>query len=190
MRRVGDDFEDEYPGADALATECFVNLLHAGKMLMELHNRQSREQYQLSPNAREILAVVEGAGQPLEPSVIAARVLITAATTTAILDTLEKRGLIRRLRHPGDRRRLLVAITPAARAILDELLPSLHACEREVISSALSSPEQHELLHLIAKLQYAAAVLEAQKAPARPAAARQRSSLPGGDAPAMTGTRE
>ena len=24
--RVGDDFEDEYPGASALATECFANL--------------------------------------------------------------------------------------------------------------------------------------------------------------------
>ena len=28
--RVGDDFEDEYPGASALATECFANLCQAG----------------------------------------------------------------------------------------------------------------------------------------------------------------
>ena len=95
LRRVGVDFEDEYPGATALATECFANLFHAGNLLMELHNRQTREEYQLSPSARQVLAVVEGAGQPLEPSVIAERVLITTGSMTSILDTLEKRGLIK-----------------------------------------------------------------------------------------------
>ena len=139
LRRVGEDFEDEYPGANALATECFANLYQAGDLLMELHNRQSREEYQLSPSARQILAVVEGAGEPLEPSVIAERVLVTTGTMTSVLDTLEKRGLVQRMPHPDDRRKLLVDITPDAQAILDELLPSLHARERDVISNALST---------------------------------------------------
>ena len=86
LRRVGEDFEGEYPGASALATECFANLCQAGHVLIELHNRQSREEYQLSPSARQVLAVVEGAGQPLEPSVIAERVLITTGTMTSVLD--------------------------------------------------------------------------------------------------------
>ena len=187
-RRVGDDFEDEYPGASALATECFVNLFHAGDVLMELHNRQTREEYQLSPSARQVLAVVEGAGQPLEPSVIAERVLITTGTMTSVLDTLEKRGLIERMPHPDDRRKLLVDITPEAQAILDELLPSLHAREREVISGALSTSEQRELLHLVAKVQHAA--LQAQSTPAPHAATRQRPSRPSRDTPTMKGKRE
>jgi DNA-binding MarR family transcriptional regulator len=156
LRRVGDDFEDEYPGASALATECFDNLLHAGHLLIKLHNRESREVYELSPSARQVLAVVKGAGQPLEPSVIAERVLITTGTMTTVLDTLEKRGLIKRTPHPDDRRKLLVNVTPDAQAILDKLLLSLHAREREVISGALSTREQRELLRLIAKVQQAA----------------------------------
>ena len=60
--RVGDDFEVEYPGASALATECYANLWRAGDLLMELHNQQTRDQYGLSPSARQVLAVVEGAG--------------------------------------------------------------------------------------------------------------------------------
>jgi DNA-binding MarR family transcriptional regulator len=176
FRRVGDDFEDEYPGASALATECFANLFHAGNLLMELHDRHTRENYQLSPSARQVLAVVEGAGEPLEPSVIAARVLITRGSMTSILDTLEKRGLVQRVPHPDDRRRLLVEITPDAQTILDELLPALHARERDVITSALSTTEQRELLRLIAKLQHAA--LDAQSTPAPPAAARQRAKRP------------
>ena len=154
--RVGGDFEEEYPGASALATECFANLYRAGGLLMELHNRQTREQYRLSPSAREILAIIEGAGQPLEPSVIAERLLITTGSMTSLLDTLEKRGLIRRLPHPGDRRKLLVDITPAAQVIVDEFLPSFHAREREMISGALTTNEQRQLLRLVTKIQQAA----------------------------------
>jgi DNA-binding MarR family transcriptional regulator len=176
LRRVGDDFEDEYPGASALATECYANLCQAGDLLMELHNRQSREEYQLSATARQVLAVVEGAGTPLEPSVIADRVLVTTGTMTSVLDTLEKRGLIRRMPHPDDRRKVLVDITDGAQAILDELLPSLHARERDVIRGALSTPEQRELLRLVAKVQRAA--LEAQSPPTSPAAPSRRPSHP------------
>lgn len=162
--RVGDEFEDEYPGASALATECYANLLRAGDLLMELHNRQTREDYQLSPSARQILAIIEGAGQPLEPSVIAERLLITTGSMTSLLDTLAKRGLIRRLPHPGDRRKLLVDITPDAQAIVDDFLPSFHARERELISSALTPAEQRQLLGLVAKIQQAAT----QASPAPP----------------------
>jgi DNA-binding MarR family transcriptional regulator len=163
LRRVDDDFEDEYPGASALATECFANLFYAADLLMELHNHQSREQYRLSPSARQVLAVVEGARQPLEPSVIAERVLITTGSMTSLLDTLERRGLVQRMPHPADRRKLLVDITPDAQAILDQLLPSLHARERDVICDALSTREQHDLLGLIAKIQRAA--LQARTTP-------------------------
>ena len=172
LRRVGDDFEDEYPGASALATECFANVIHAGDLLVDLHNRQSREEHQLSASARQVLAVLEGAGQPLEPSVIAERVLITTGSMTSLLDTLEKRGLVERMPHPDDRRKLLVTITRDAQGVLDELLPSLHARERAVISDALSNREQRELLHLLAKVQ--AAAREARTTPAIRGARRIR----------------
>src|SRR6185436_5057826 len=136
---------------------------HAGNLLIELHNRQSRDDYQLSPSARQVLAVVEGAGEAVEPSVIAERVLITTGSMTSVLDTLEKRGLIRRMAHPDDRRKLLVDITPEAQAILDSLLPSFHARERAVISNALTTSEQRTLLDLVAKVQHAA--LEARTTP-------------------------
>ena len=170
--RVGAYFEEEYPGASALATECYANFWRAADMLMELHNRQTRDDYGLSANARQVLAVVEGAGQPLEPSVIAERLLTTTGTMTSLLDTLEKRGLIRRLPHPTDRRKLLVDITPDAQAIVDELLPSIHAREREVMSGALTTSEQRQLLGLIAKLQQAA--IQASSAPPTRGAPRVR----------------
>ena len=85
-------------------------MYRAADLLMALHNRHTLDEYQLSPSARQILAVVEGAGEPLEPSIIAERLLITTGSVTSLLDNLEKRGLIRRLPHPDDRRKLLVEI--------------------------------------------------------------------------------
>jgi DNA-binding MarR family transcriptional regulator len=174
--RVGNDFEHEYPGASALATECYANLWRAADLLMGLHNRHTADAYQLSPSGRQILAVVEGAGEPLEPSVIAQRLLITTGSVTSLLDNLEKRGLIRRLPHAEDRRKILIDITPAAQTIVDELLPSLHARERDVMSAALSANEQRELLRLVAKVQDAA--LAAQSAPAPRTPARHRAKRP------------
>lgn len=161
--RVGEDFEDEYPGADRLATEAYANLLRTGELLMELHNRQTQEQYQLSASARQVLAVVEGAGEPLEPSVIAERLLVTTGSMTSLLDNLEKRGLVVRKPHPRDRRKLLIDITPAAQEIIDSLLPSLHARERDVMAAALSPSEQRTLLRFLAKVQHAG--VEARSAP-------------------------
>ena len=170
--RVGDDFEVEYPGASALATECYANFWRAADLLMELHNQQTRDQYGLSPSARQVLAVVEGAGTPLEPSVIAERLLTTTGSMTSLLDTLERRSLIRRLPHPEDRRKLLVEITPDAQRILDELLPSMHARERAVMSDAFTTSEQRQLLRFVAKLQEAA--IRAAATPPIDGAQRQR----------------
>ena len=100
---------------------------------MDLHNRQTREAYGLSQSAREVLAVVEGAGEPLEPTVISERLLTTTGTMTSLLGTLERRGLVRRTPHPDDRRKVLVHLTKEAQGIVDELLPSLHARERAVM---------------------------------------------------------
>lgn len=182
---MGDDFEDEYPGASALATECFANLWRAAELLMGLHNRHTLDQHQLSPSARGVLAVVEGAGQPLEPSVIAERLVVTTGSMTSLLDNLEKRDLIRRRPHPEDRRKLLIDVTPAAQAIIDELLPALHARERDVITAALTASEQRTLLRILAKLQRAAA--DARSAPAPDGAVRRRATRPKTDPPTQRG---
>ena len=182
---MGGDFEDEYPGASALATECYANIVRASDLLLGLHNRHTLDRYQLSPSARGVLAVVEGAGKPLEPTVIAERIMVTTASMTSLLDTLEKRGLVRRLPHPDDRRKLLVDITPDAQAIVDEFLPAMHARERDVIGAALTASEQRTLLRCLAKLQRAAA--DARSAPAPEGAIRRRATRPKADSPSPGG---
>src|SRR5438874_1735159 len=82
-----------------------------GDRLIGLHDSQTWEDHRLSGTAKQALAILDGAGEPLEPGVIADRLIITSGSTTSLLDTLEKAGLVRRTRHPEDRRKVLVDIT-------------------------------------------------------------------------------
>lgn len=137
-------------------------------MLIGLHNEQARADYGLSASGKQALAIIEGAREALEPSVIAERLLITTGSTTSMLDTLERAGLVRRMPHPADRRKLLVDVTDDAIAIIDELLPSLHQRERTIIEDALTPSEQQTLLALLAKVQ-ASIAEHADDPPARTA---------------------
>lgn len=121
--------------------------------MIGLHDRQAWEDHRLSGTAKQALAVLEGAEAPLEPSVIAERLIITTGSMTSMLNTLESRGLLRRTPHPADRRKLLIAITPQGRAIIDDMLPSLHSRERTIICDALTESEQRKLCQLLAKVQ-------------------------------------
>ena len=48
---------------------------------------------------------------------LSGRIGIETASSTAVIDQLEKRGFIRRKRDTSDRRRIIVTLTPAGRAL-------------------------------------------------------------------------
>ena len=127
--------------------------MRTGDQLIGLHDRQALDEYNLSGTAKQALAVIEGAGEPLEPSVIAERLIITTGSMTSMLNTLERRGLVRRKPHPDDRRKLLISITAKGAAIITDMLPSLHSRERTIIGDALTKAEQRQLRTLLAKVQ-------------------------------------
>jgi MarR family transcriptional regulator for hemolysin len=53
------------------------------------------------------------------------RIGIEKASSTAVLDSLETRGLIRRPRDSDDRRRVNVLLTPAGLALVQEIIPEM-----------------------------------------------------------------
>lgn len=150
--RVDADFADEYPGADPLSTECYLNIARAADLLLGQLDRRLKTDFDLSISAANVLAIVDGAGEPITPGEIAERAIIAAASTTSVLDTLEKRGLVERRPHPTDRRKLLIDLTPEGRSTIDQILPGIHRLETKVMS-ALTTAERRLLLALIAKVQ-------------------------------------
>ena len=150
--RVDPDFVDEYPGSDPLSTECFMNLLRASDQMLSELNRRLKLSFDLSVSAVNVLAIIDGAAEPITPGVIAERAIIAAASTTSVLDTLERRGLVERQPHPTDRRKLLIDLTPEGRQTIDRILPGVHRLETAVMQP-LSEEERRQLLGLIAKVQ-------------------------------------
>ena len=161
---VDDDFEDEFPDARRAATLCAANLLRTANRLLAEIDRRRRTIADLSASAFEILAIVEGAGEPLSPHVIAARLLVTSGTMTSLLDTLERRGLIRRVPHPSDRRKLLIDITDEARDIVDRMVPRVHGASRDAFA-VLSDTECETLVGLLERVQARLQALEQETRP-------------------------
>ena len=80
------------------------------------------------------------------------RALFTSrANITTVVDNLEKRDLVRRVREPADRRYVTVHLTPAGRRLIEEIFPGQVAAIVEAFS-ALSADEQDELGRLCKKL--------------------------------------
>ncbi|MFC5175526.1 MarR family winged helix-turn-helix transcriptional regulator [Nocardioides taihuensis] len=104
--------------------------------------------HHLSRAGREALAVLEGAERPLSPTEIAGRLIVTTASVTSLLDTLQRRGLVERRPDPTDRRKLLVVITDEGRALVDQFLPEVVALETAALAG-LSEPQRAQLLELL-----------------------------------------
>jgi len=149
--RVDADFEDEYPDADATCTEAYASLVRTGQGLLGEIDRRIWLTVDVPHPAATALAVIDGAGEPLTPSQVSDRVLVASATMTATLDLLERRGWIRRIPNPDDRRSVLIEITPDGRAVADQLLPGIRALERSVLS-ALTPGERAHLIELLGKI--------------------------------------
>jgi DNA-binding MarR family transcriptional regulator len=102
----------------------------------------------LSHAGGNALAVIEGAGRALTPGEIGAEMHITSGSITSLVDTLEKRGLVRRDSHEGDRRKVLVSITHDGVELLDRALPRIQLVVREQMAG-LSDAERIQLLDLV-----------------------------------------
>ena len=75
---------------------------------------------------------------------------------TSLLDTLERRGLVRRQPHPSDRRQLLVSLTDEGQALVDAFLPEVVAVQTALVAG-LSEADRAVAVHLAERLAEAAA---------------------------------
>ncbi len=115
----------------------------------------------LSAAGRQALAVLEGAGQPLSPTTISERLIVSTASVTSLLDTLERRGLVIRLPDPDDRRRLLVSLTDDGQRVVDAFLPEVVALQTAVMER-ISEPDRQRLLRSLAAIRAAIAAVDVE----------------------------
>jgi DNA-binding MarR family transcriptional regulator len=152
MIQLEPGFEDRWPGSSRLASACFINLWVLHGLMQARSQSWTRLEGYGSSAAFNVLAVLHGAGQPLLPSTIADRLLVSRPTITGILDSLERQGHIRRTSHPDDGRKRFVEITSAAHRMVEASQGRLHLVERQLLE-ALSPEDQAEFLRMLGQLQ-------------------------------------
>src|ERR1700694_1206284 len=103
--QVVPDFAERYPGASPEATEAAMNLVRTADLLVKRISVLV-EPFGLSPSSGLALGILADAESPLPPNQIADRLIISRATVTGLLDSLERRGYVRRMPHLSDRRML------------------------------------------------------------------------------------
>ena len=91
-----------------------------------------------------VLAALADFG-PHPQGVLADRLDIHVSDMARIIEELGGAGLVGRERDPADRRRVVVSLTPAGRAELDELTAEAQAVREEVLAPL--SPAEREVLH-------------------------------------------
>ena len=99
------------------------------------------------------LAAAEGDGEVgLTMTALSRRLMVTNGNVTALIGRLEREGLVRRATVQGDRRALLVRLTPAGRRALDAMTPD-HRAWLERMFAGLSGDERARLHELVGKLK-------------------------------------
>src|SRR5690606_4770677 len=74
-----------------------------------------------------LLEALRSADAPPSAGRLAQQVSLTQGTVTSILDRLEARQLVRRVRSDEDRRQVLVVLTARGAALLKRAPPPMHA---------------------------------------------------------------
>jgi DNA-binding MarR family transcriptional regulator len=149
--RVSRDFAAKYPDASASATECAMNLARTGDLVVG-RVAAALQPLDVSPAGGLVLGILKDAGQPCTPNFISDRLIVSRATVTGVLDTLAKRGLVRREPHPTDRRMVLVHLTNAGSRTADKVRRVVHRAEAEWMGS-MSEHERVQLTELLGKVQ-------------------------------------
>ena len=89
---------------------------------------------------------------------VAARMHITSGTVTSLLDNLERKRYVVRGTDAGDRRRVLVDITPAAQAVLDDALPAVQQVAA-LCTAGVTPARMRALLAVLADVREAIAAI-------------------------------
>jgi DNA-binding MarR family transcriptional regulator len=84
----------------------------------------------------------------MESRDLAAAVGISRPTSTGVVTTLERRGLVQRKRNAADGRMVRVSLTEAGRTRIEELFPRFNA-EEAAVTSHLSPQEQEAMAAML-----------------------------------------
>lgn len=131
------------------ALKAYVKLFRASRAVLARIEAELAE-HSLTLNQLGVLEAILHKG-PLTHRELGRKVLTSAGNMTDVVDKLEQRGLVRRVRHTADRRSVKVELTDEGQAMIEAMFP-LHAKRIHAAMAGLDDRELRTLGDLLRKL--------------------------------------
>jgi len=127
-----------------------IRLIRKLMQVGEHYSRELHKNYDISaPQLACLLALYEKG--PMSPSRIARSIMVSSSTVTGILDRLEAKELVRRVRNPRDRRSITVSLTETGRRLAEIAPPPV---QQRIVNGLKRLPDEEfqEILQGLSRL--------------------------------------
>ncbi|MGE0058331.1 MAG: MarR family winged helix-turn-helix transcriptional regulator [Dehalococcoidia bacterium] len=161
LRETAADYKNAFPWADEESIE--INLaVHACYWAIKEAETKLYLSLGLGRTAGRftvLRAIFLSSGRRLTQNEVAAKLNITSATVTFLVDGLQKDGLVDRLTNEADRRSVHVELTEKGLQVCERLIPEM-AHMAAAFSEGLSAEEKETLLGLLLRFRQNASNFE------------------------------
>ena len=137
---------------DHSALRIWLRLLTCTQLIERRVRSGLREEFATTLPRFDLMAQLERHREGLKMNELSRMLMVTGGNVTAIVDQLEKEGLVERLAEPDDRRAWLIRLTSSGKKTFAEWARAHEQWVVELLSG-LSRKEHDELLKLLAKLK-------------------------------------
>ena len=137
---------------DHRALRIWLRLLTCTQLIERQVRSRLREQFSTTLPRFDLLAQLERHREGLKMNELSRLLMVTGGNVTAIVDQLEKEGLVERLDEPADRRAFRIRLTRAGERSFGEMALAHEEWVVELLAG-LSRREHEELLKLLAKVK-------------------------------------
>lgn len=120
---MSNDQRGESP-ARHLLIAALLQVIYASSTTAVFFHTAVAEQFGLGATEEKTLLLLQGRG-PMTAGEIAQATGLTTASVTSLVDRLERKGFVRRLRDKADRRRVIVEVEPTRLAEFTQLFSRL-----------------------------------------------------------------
>ena len=137
---------------DHRALRLWLRLLTCTQLIERRVRSGLREQFATTLPRFDLMAQLERHAEGLKMNELSRLLMVTGGNVTAIVDQLEKEGLVERLDEPDDRRAFRIRLTKAGEKSFADMARAHEDWVVELLAG-LTRREHDELLRLLAKVK-------------------------------------
>jgi len=147
-------WQRERPDLDVSPLQVLSRVSRLARQL-DLGRRSAFREQALEPWEFDVLSALRRSGPPyqLSPGRLLTETLVTSGTMTNRIDRLQSQGLVERAPDANDRRGVVVTLTPAGLARVDEAMAALLEREEQLLAglTAADRTQLADLLRILAE---------------------------------------